>query len=126
MPIEVHDEGHGNVVTVRASGKLDRADYAGFVPAFAKLAREHGKLRVLFDVTELQGWDLPAAWEDFKFGVEHSADFERLAMVGDKRWEEVMAMFWKPFTRAEVRYFDQAELAAAQAWVAAEGSGQAP
>ena len=74
--------------------------------------REHGKLRLLFDMTGFHGWEVSAAWEDFKFGVEHFADIERLAMVGETRWQHGMATFCKPFTTATVRYFDRADAAA--------------
>jgi hypothetical protein len=62
-----------------------------FVPEVERLVREHGKLRLLFDMTGFQGWEVSAGWEDFKFGVEHFADMERLAMVGETRWQHGMA-----------------------------------
>ncbi|MCG6897872.1 MAG: STAS/SEC14 domain-containing protein [Thiocapsa sp.] len=65
----------------------------------------------------MNGGDPHAAWDDFKFGIQHYADFERIAMIGDKRWEEWMARLCKPFTRAAVKYFDVAEADAAGAWV---------
>jgi hypothetical protein len=42
-------------------------------------------------------------WEDIKFSVKHFADIERLAMVGDKKWQRGMAAFCKPFTKATIR-----------------------
>ena len=57
------------------------------MPEFERLVRQHGKLRLLFDVTGFHGWEASAAWEDFKFGIEHFADIERLAMVGEKQWQ---------------------------------------
>jgi hypothetical protein len=42
---------------------------------------------------------LRAAWDDLEFGLKHYSDFERIAMVGDRKWEEWMANFCKPFTR---------------------------
>jgi hypothetical protein len=40
-----------------------------------------------------------------------------LAMVGDKKWEEVMSMICNPFTAASIRYFDHAAIAEARAWL---------
>jgi len=45
-----------------------------------------------------------ALWEDVKFDLKHFADLERLAMVGDKKWQHGMAMFCTPFTQATIRY----------------------
>lgn len=118
MPIELSEETGGKILIIHVKGKLLKEDYAQFAPEFERLLREHGKLRVLFDMSGLQGWDAGAAWEDFKFDVKHFSDIERLAMVGDKKWQHGMAAFFRPFTKAKTRYFDQAEASAAQKWLA--------
>ncbi|RYD91602.1 MAG: STAS/SEC14 domain-containing protein, partial [Sphingobacteriales bacterium] len=45
-----------------------------------------------------------------------AGDFRRIAIVGEKKWHEWMATAMKPFTSAEVRYYDHSERAAALAW----------
>jgi hypothetical protein len=117
MPIQFNEENGGKLLAVHVSGKLVKADYAQFVPEFERLVRQHGKLRVLFDMTGLHGWDAGAAWADFKFGVAHFADIERLAMVGEKKWQERMATFCTPFTKATVKYFDHTDAAEARKWL---------
>lgn len=117
MPIQLNEQNGGKVLTVHVSGKLVKADYEHFVPEFERLVRQHGKLRLLFDMAGFHGWEASAAWEDFKFGVAHFADIERLAMVGDKKWQHGMATFCKPFTKAAVRYFDQADITDARQWL---------
>jgi hypothetical protein len=117
MPIRLNEEHGGKVLAVHISGNLVAADYEHFVPEFDRLVEQHGRLRVLFDMTGFRGWDAGAAWEDIKFDIKHFADIERLAMVGDKKWQHGMAMFCKPFTRATIRYFDHARAAEAWAWL---------
>ncbi|MDD5389105.1 MAG: STAS/SEC14 domain-containing protein [Gallionellaceae bacterium] len=117
MPIQFNESNGGKVLDIHVSGKLEKADYAQFVPAFEQLVREHGKLRLLFDMSDFHGWEASAAWEDFKFGVEHFADIERLAMVGETQWQHGMAMFCKPFTKAKARYFVHADADAARKWL---------
>lgn len=117
MPIELAEENGGKLLAVHVTGKLAKEEYSRFVPAFERLLRLHAKLRLLFDMTGFHGWDAGAAWEDVKFGVAHFADIERLAMVGDKKWHHGMATFCKPFTRAEVRYYDYLAIAAARTWL---------
>jgi SpoIIAA-like len=119
MSIQFNDENGGKILVVHISGKLVKADYPDFVTKFEQLVRQHGKLRVLFDMTGLQGWDLGAAWEDIKFDIKHSADIERLAMIGDKKWQHGMAMFFKPFTKATTRYFDRGDITEARKWLGA-------
>ncbi|MEO8196562.1 MAG: STAS/SEC14 domain-containing protein [Thermoanaerobaculia bacterium] len=117
MPIRFNAENSGRVLVVHVSGKLTKADYEQFVPEVERLVRQHGKLRLLFDMTGFHGWELGAAWEDLKFGLAHFADIERLAMVGEKRWQEGMTTFVKPFTSASVRYFDHVAMVEARKWL---------
>ena len=117
MSILLSEELDGRILIVHVSGKLAKADYERFVPEFERLVRQHGKLRVRFDMIDFHGWEADAIWEDIKFDMKHFADIERLAMVGDKKWEQGMAVFCKPFTRATVRYFDHADAAEARKWL---------
>ncbi|MGZ9124419.1 MAG: STAS/SEC14 domain-containing protein [Candidatus Binatia bacterium] len=120
MSIQINEENGGKVLAIHVSGTLVKADYEQFVPEVERLIRQHGKLRLLFDMTDFHGWEASAAWEDFKFGVEHFADIERLAMVGEKQWQHGMAILCKPFTKATVRYFEHADAAEARKWLIEE------
>ena len=62
-----------------------------------------------------------ALWDEIKLDIRHFADIERLAVVGDKKWEHDMVTFYKPFTKATIRYFDQADAAEARTWLLVAG-----
>lgn len=117
MPIQLKEENAGKIVAVYVSGKMVKEDYEHFVPEFDRLVALHGKLRVLFDMTDFHGWTLGAVWADTKFALHHFSSIERLAMVGNKQWEHGMAIFCKPFTKATIRYFDQTAAAEARQWL---------
>ena len=117
MPVRLEEENNGKLLVVQVSGKLAKADYEQFVPEFERLLQQHGKLRVLFDMTGFHGWEAGALWEDTRFGIHHYADIERIAMVGEKNWQHGMAIFCKPFTTATVRYFEHVDLAEARMWL---------
>ena len=117
MPIQFGEENGGKTLVIHISGRVAKADYKPFVPEFERLLQQHGKLRVLFDMTDFDGWDADALWEEIKFDVKHFADIERLAVVGDKKWHQAMANFCKPFTKATTRYFDHANDAEARKWL---------
>jgi hypothetical protein len=68
---------------------------------------------------DFHGWDAGAAWEDIKWDARHFNEVERVAMVGEKKWQEWLAALCKPFTRATVRYFNHEKLDEARAWVEA-------
>jgi len=116
MPI-VTDASARDHLVVRAIGKLLKEDYAGFVPAFEQARKERGKLRILFDATELAGWDAGALWQEIKFDVKHFSDIERLAMVGTQKWQQTLEQAAKPFMHAEMRYFDASQIEAARSWL---------
>jgi len=124
MPIQLNEENAGKILAVHVSGKLAKADYERFVPEFERLVRLHGKLCVLFDITGFHGWTAGALWEDTKFAMHHFGDIDRLAVVGEKKWQEGMATFCKPFTKATIQYFDQADVAAARTWLGEVQSGK--
>jgi hypothetical protein len=108
------------VLSFRLSGLLHHDDYKAFVPAIdAAIARE-GRVRLLAQFEDFRGWDARALWDDIKFSATHATKVERIALVGDRRWEAFMAKVCKPFTLATIRYFDHADLEAARAWIAEE------
>jgi len=110
----------GRVLEVRVTGKLTKESYQKFVPAVDAQIKQYGKLRILFVMEDFHGWTAGAMWEDLKFDLKHWKDIERLAVVGDKKWEKGMASFCKPFTKATIRYFDAAELDEAREWLASD------
>ena len=81
------------------------------------VAAKEGKVRLLAQFENFAGWDLHALWDDIKFATTHCTKIERIALVGDKWWEQWMANVCKPFTMAKIQYFDIAEAEAARAWV---------
>lgn len=105
---------------VRASGKLTMADYTLFIPELESLIRRHGKIDLLFEMTDFHGWEPRAMWEDAKFDLRHFSDIGRLAVVGERHWEQMITQLARPFTKATIRYFDHAEAGEARAWLGAE------
>jgi SpoIIAA-like len=117
MPVTLHEQAAGKLLLVRLSGKLTTEDYQRWVPEVERLIVQHAKLRVLVHMHDFHGWSMGALWEDIKFDLKHFRDIERLAVVGDRKWEAGMAAFCKPFTTAKIRYFDEAEFDEAVSWI---------
>jgi len=117
MPIEMQNENGSKVFVVKLIGTLVKQDYKPLVLEFARLVKEHGKLSVLLDMTRFEGWDAAGLWQEVKFDTQHMNEMTRLAVVGEKRWQHAIATFAKPFTPAEVRYFDADAAAEAKQWI---------
>ncbi len=114
---EVLPESQDRFFFIKASGKLTDADYKALVPQLEGAIDRHGSIRLLFDMEDFEGWSLQAAWDDLAFGIKHSNDFERVALLGDKRWEELSAKVMDRVMGGEIRYFDLADVNAARAWI---------
>jgi hypothetical protein len=106
------------VLAFKMSGKLHDEDYKTFVPLVDAAIAQQGKVRLLAQFQDFQGWDAKALWDDIKFATTHCTKIDRIALVGEKRWEQWMAKVCKPFTMAKLRYFDTSEIDVAKAWVA--------
>lgn len=117
MAITLNEKNGGKVLEVQVSGKLTHDDYQHFGPRFQQMVRQHGKIRVLFEMLDFHGWEAAALWDDIKLDLKHFSDIERLAMVGDRKWEKGMSVFCRPFTTAQVRYFDRTAIDEARAWL---------
>jgi len=117
MPVSFHEQASGKLLIITLSGKLTKQDYEQFVPETERLIAQHGRVRILVHMHDFHGWSMGALWEDIKFDWKHFNDIERLALVGDSKWEAGMAAFCKPFTTAAVRYFEQAHFDEAVNWI---------
>ena len=120
MAIELREK-NGGELEVLVTGKLVKEDYDALVPTVDRAIERYGKIRMLIVMHDFHGWTASAFWEDTKFGARHFRDIERLAMVGETKWQHGMTVFCKPFTTATVRYFDHDQIEAARAWLATTG-----
>lgn len=119
--IEILPESAGNILGVKATGQLTDEDYKKtFIPALEKVLKESGKVKALFYMDpDFKGWDLHAMWDDAKFGVKHKDDFEKIAVVGGKKWIDWAVKLDAHFMKGEVKTFSGTELEQAWTWVKA-------
>jgi len=95
-------------LSLKAIGKLTHDDYQTITPMIESALEgvDHPKIKAIFDGTELEGWEMRAAWDDFKIGLKHGSEFEKIAIYGNKRWQEIGAKVGSWFMSGEVKYFD--------------------
>jgi len=120
MAIGLEEKSGGKTLEVALMGTLVGEDYELLVPAVKGLVERHGKIRMLVVMHDFHGWTPGGLWVDTKFAAQPFGEIEKLAVVGETRWQKGMTAFCKPFTTAEVRYFDYPGLDKARAWLAAE------
>jgi hypothetical protein len=94
-------------------GKLTHEDYQIFVPIVDKALKEAKKIEadLLVDMRDFKGWEFLAAWDDFKFGVKHRNAFDRMAIIGNKKWEEASSGMMSHLMKGKVKFFKEREKA---------------
>ena len=112
--IPVHEE---NTYALRVSGKLDHEDYQKFLPELEDLIKDNEKVSLLIEFDDFHGMDLAAIKDDFNFGRKHNNDFEKIAIVGDKKWQKWMTLLSSPFLKGEMKYFERPDLQNAWDWL---------
>ena len=117
--IKILPESTGNLLVVKGIDKLTATDYETvFIPALTKLVEEHQKINVLFCFSEqFHGWELGAAWDDAKFGMAHSKDFDKVALVGGLKWVTWITKISAHFFKCQVKTFEHDKFQAALTWI---------
>jgi hypothetical protein len=100
-------------LTLTATGKLTHEDYEIITPMLESALKgvQDPHITALVDAREMEGWDLHAAWDDFKLGVTHKRKFKRLAIVGNKKWQEMATKLGSWFIHGESEYFETMDAA---------------
>jgi len=115
--IQVDPTPVGTIVTLKFREKLDKTDYEIFVPMIESQMKNGAPIRLLAELHDFEGWTAGALWEDTKFAAKHFNDIQRVAVVGEARWQKGITVFGKPFTSADVRYFEMQEIESAREWI---------
>lgn len=114
LSMHIADDGAMNL---KASGRVTKKDIDEFEPEFDRIAAKDGPVRMIIELDDFKGWDFEGFWRDLKFDARHQDDLERVAVLGDKSWEELGVKASDPFLKANMRFFDRDEREAAEKWV---------
>lgn len=101
-------------------GSLTHDDYEIITPMLENALQgvEEPKISLLIDATKFDGWSLQAAWDDLKLGLKHNKDFEKIAFVGNKSWQEYSIKISNWFSLGTMEYFENIE--DALVWLSSE------
>ncbi|MDO1445416.1 STAS/SEC14 domain-containing protein [Rhodocytophaga aerolata] len=111
------DEHADNLVAVIVSGLLEKADYTRLLLEVENKINRYGKIDIYWEMVDVDGWDLQGILHELTFDLKHLNDINRAAIVGDRKWEEVVTNVAQHFTTAEVKFFEPAEREQAMTWV---------
>jgi hypothetical protein len=111
----------GQVLTIKVSGTLTQPELTSMQAASAAIFGAHGRWRILVLTENFDGWERGGSWDEFGFQAEYDVQIERMAIVGERRWEDLALMFTAKGLRSfPIQYFGPTQLAAARAWIVAD------
>ncbi len=96
------------IVEMDLYGKLTHQDYKVIIPVVERAISAAGEREfdILVDMRDFEGWELEAVFDDFKLGMEIKDVFNKMAVVGDKKWEEWSVKVMSHLTKGEMRFFE--------------------
>lgn len=108
----------GNLLAVELIGQVDSAAYERAASAIDAFVAAHGRIRLLVDLREFDGWQgLSALAEHLSLIRDHRHAPEKVAVVGVATWQHLAEQVFRQFLDAETRYFQGAEMESVERWL---------
>lgn len=109
----------GNIVGMRAKGKLTADDYEKvIVPSLEEALTRSEKIRFLYVLgDDFDGFSAEAMWDDVKVGLGHIQNFEKMAVVTESKMVKGAMKLLKFLMPGEVRVFGNKEEREARDWI---------
>jgi len=119
--IERISEAGGSGFGFKAVGNIGADDIKAIEPQIQReIASSHKRpIGILLDLTELKDVEWKARWEELRFLSKYGGTIARVAVIGARKWEELMADLAGAtvLMQADIRYFLPSEVVHAWHWV---------
>jgi hypothetical protein len=109
--IEAMDRSTDTTLGFTLTGDVTKADYEELVPKVATAVDANGSVSLLLDLTGFR-WEKLSAWgSDLGFGKDYHDKIDKMAIVGDKKWEHLLAKLAHPFYAKHAEFFETTDAA---------------
>jgi hypothetical protein len=111
LSIGIQRSGRDFYVKLTAIGTLTSHDYDVITPLIdaALGAVQEPRVKMFIDATQLDGWELGAAWDDLKLGLKHGHEFTKIAIHGNKTWLKMASKIGSWFISGEMKFFEDGD-----------------
>jgi hypothetical protein len=117
MPIEIIDAA-GKLLQVKIRGMLKKTDYDRIIQIAKEAIEREGKVHALVILETFEGWERHEDWGDVSFMTEQGQHIEKMAIVGDKKWQDdAFAFTAKGFRATAIEFFTPSRLNEARTWL---------
>lgn len=110
-------KGSGNILGFKIVGGMTKRQKAEICKLLEKQIRESGKIRLLLVVESRKTMDAESLLFDLNFTLIYADKIERMAIIGDKVWEETWSALFGLFSHIRTEYFGRKEIKAAWVWI---------
>jgi hypothetical protein len=109
-----------NSLRILVPDKLKVDDFSHIASQVDSIIREHGKIRLLIDASQFEGWENIAAFENHAgFVKNHQSKVERIAVIVGHDWQHWLIGAVRIFVHPEVKAYDKGQEREALQWIAA-------
>ena len=104
-------------VAYRINDKITGSEFNEIASTLETEIKSKGKLKMLVEIDHMNFPAPGVVWEYLKFAYRNAKNFERFAVMGDKKWEKWWIEAADKMTSTECRYFDVSEKEQAWDWI---------
>ncbi len=116
ITIETHTD--ESIIAIKASETLSKKDFDKLAPALKDFAERSQDSHLLMILERFKGWeDVSAFWEDLKLDAEFIGEFDRIAIVGEMKWQKWGTNLLDSLTNNELKFFDIKNADGAWLWL---------
>lgn len=115
---EILKTSSGNLLHIRATGRLAQSDRESLIPQLEAWIAEHGSTCCRIELAAFSGIEIGAFSHEAPLDIHRGKDIQRCAIIGQQAWNRCMLRVARSlFPEAEVRYFDMAHSSKAVGWL---------
>ena len=106
------------IYVIRLSGIFTNQEHKKIQNAGRAMIDRSEKIRVLILAEGFSGWGREGDWGDLTFMLEYDPYIDKIAVVADEQWRDMMLMFLaKGYRKAAVEFFPLGQENKARAWL---------
>lgn len=118
MSLKIIPHKPDHIIGIDIDGWIEAEDIERIAELIEKRLNQGERLRIYAEVNNWSGMSLGALIKDLKFSLQHFQDFEKEAIVSDRRWLEALAALGNTlFSGIEVKHFTFEDRDRALEWV---------
>ncbi len=106
-----------NLVAIRIEGKINKRDYNDLLPVIEQKRNEHSHISMYLEFYNIQGVTPKAALDDIMTYFKYVADFDKIAVIGEDNWGNLLQSTSNEFYSANIRFFNLDRKQEAKSWL---------